>query len=310
MPSVSDIYGKIRSGALTASDCVELFGASTETQGEAHPPHPHAHISKDGFRFGESTDVKQLRAEMIWLREKLNNKYTNRPPAYESWKKSFPKVQQAILKLEGKKGLDNTEGVHIDPVLMQRMIPAKYRLDQPGMPDYSNRVVHSQFEDSETAIMALFFALNCPAGKNAIYEISNGWFFSASWNRVTIQSLTAVKGLNKGPIAPAPAKDGSAPSAHPLRNAGIGMIERGAGAAGQGATPGRAIGRVTTVLDRIGSDQLRVVTHFPVVAWAPPAPLNAAAKANTHDFIQFVNFAKNEREWKDYPSGEPATMKW
>lgn len=307
MPSVNEVYGKVNSGALTASDCVELFGASTETKNEVHPPHPHAHIAKDGFVFGVSTDLNELRAQLNWLRMKLNTKYTNKPADYEKWKKDFPKVQQKILKTETARGLNNTEGTHIDPAILQQVIPAKYRLNQPGMPDYSQRNRHSQFEDSETAIMALFYALNCKAGLNGLYELTHGWFFSSSWERIVLQSLTAVKGLQSGPIDPEPPAT-TAPSAHPLRGQDIEMIERGRGGGGVAPALTQAIGRVTTVLDRIGANQLRVVTHFPVVAWTPPPEL--AAQLNTHDFVQFINRTKNTREWKTYRSDAPTAITW
>jgi hypothetical protein len=311
MPGVSDIYSKIRGGKLTASDCVELFGESTVTKGEDHPPHPHAHVAKDGFEYGESGTLKELRAELIWLRAKLNNHYTVKPAMYPTWKKRFPKVQQEILRLEGKQKLDNTEGVHIDPMLINSNIGAKYRLNEPSLPDYSARQQpHSQFQDSETAIMALYYSLNCAAGLNAVYEIMNGWFFSASWDRVCIQSLTSSKGLRKGSIAPAAPEDGSNPSAHPLRDEDIEMVERGAGGAGSAPTPTAAVGRVTTVLDRIGGNQLRVVTHFPMVAWNPPQAANVGAKLNTHDFVQYVSRSRNEREWKNYLAEEPNVVKW
>jgi hypothetical protein len=311
MPSVNDIYSKVRSGKLTASDCVELFGESTETVHEDRPPHAHAHISKEGFRFGESTDLAALREELIWLRARLNNKYTTKPPQYEEWKKSFPKVQQAILKLEQNRDIGNTEGAHLDPVLMKKMIPHKYQLEPGrgtghGLPDYTTRAVHSQFEDSESAIMALFYSLTSNGGKTALYELTSGWFFNSSWNRMTIHSLTAANGLNEGPIAPA--GNGSAPSAHPLRGQDIGMVERGPGSAGNATLTSATIGRVTTVFDRIGAGQLRIVTHYPTVTRT--ANGFDAAKANTHDFVQFVNFASRMRESKDYPATAPATMKW
>jgi hypothetical protein len=308
MPSVDYIYAQVRSGTLSGSDCVELFGESTETLGQAHPPHPHAHIAKDGFVFGETSDLAQLRQELIYLRMKLNTKYGTRPPAYETWKKDFPKVQQKILALEARQGLNNKEGTHIDRATLQAMIPAKYRLDQPPLPDYSQRAnPHSQFEDSEAAIMALFYSLNCKAGLDALYELTHGWFFSSSWDRFVLHSLTAVKGLQNGPIQPEPV-DGGAPSAHPSRNRDFRVVERGAGAAGAAPTPKSAIGRVSTVLARVGASQLRVVTHYPVVAWTPP-PAHAA-ELNTHDFVQFVSFARNERIWKTYRSDAAAAMTW
>jgi hypothetical protein len=311
MPSVNDIYSKVKSGKLTASDCVDLFGASTVTAHEERPPHAHAHISKEGFRFGESTDLADLREQMIYLRGRLNNKYTVKPPQYEEWKKSFPKVQQAILKLEQNRDIGNTEGAHLDPVLMKRMIAHKYQLEPGrgtghGLPDYTTRAVHSQFEDSETAIMALFYSLTAAGAKTALYQLTSGWFFDSSWNRMTIHSLTAANGLNEGPIAPK--GDGSTPSAHPMRGRDIGMVERRAGSAGNAPLTSAVIGRVTSVFDRIGGGQMRIVTHYPTVT--KTANGFDAAKANTHDFVQFVNFATNTRESKDYPATAPVAMKW
>jgi hypothetical protein len=196
-------------------------------------------------------------------------------------------------------------------MLMKRMIPHKYQLEPgrgtgDGLPDYSTRAVHSQFEDPESAIMALYYSLTSKCGKDALYQLTNGWFFNSSWNRLTIHSLTAANGLNAGPIAPS--DNGSGPSTHPLRGQAIGMLERGSGSAGSAPLTSAIIGRVITVLDRIGAGQLRVTTHYPTVTRVVRGLV--ATKVNTHDVGQFVNFAAKTRQSTDSPASVPATMKW
>jgi hypothetical protein len=307
MPSLSDTYYKIRDGSLTASHCVDIFADSTVTEGIAHPPHPHAHMSTDGMVIRDTGDLKAARERVIWLRMKINTKYKTKPPEFDSWNREFTKLQQNILKWESDKAEKNLEGLHLDTVTKQKHIPAKYQLQT----DYTVRNAHSQFEDSESAIMALFYVLRSEAGKMALYEIMNGWFFSASWTRVSIQSVTGVKGLQAGPIAPK-VKEGETASSHPLRGRPIGMVERGQGSAGQAPRPQVAMARITTVLDRVGSNQVRLVTHFPRSGWNAPNNIHFNGNSGNFDFVEFVNFNAHpsKKEWKWYASTTPATLVW
>lgn len=309
---LSEVYYRAKGGRLTASECVEVLGGSMKTQGEAHPPHPHAHIAKDGFTHELPNEYDEIKDRKDFLLSKINNKSSKKTTKMErqAWSKEHGKIVGKLQKIVDHTEESRFEGLHLDPDTMARHVQAKYRLGN----QYHQRAQHSEFEDSETSVMALFYALRSPAGVAALYEIMHGWFFNASWTRVTIASKTAADGLASGLKAPAVAK-GKKPSAHHLRGRPIQMVERGAGGAGAAPVPRVAIDRVVTVIDRIGSDDIRLVTHYPTNAWTLPhnarfggAPFAGAVAA--HDFVQWRKHHPYGSDWKAFPKAAPADLSW
>lgn len=304
MIKLADIYKQVRARKLTAAECVELFAHSTITEGIAHPPHPQAHISKDGFTHHKwLTEYDELHDRMIWLRARLNNKWKNRPPEYQSWKKEFQNVTAKMQKIEQNIDVSNTEGVHLDSKFATR-IDKKHRLGR----DYTTRTMHSQFEDTESAVMALCFALNSRAGEDALYSISQGYVFRATWNRATINSKTSVIGLSS------PLKKIVSSSSHPLKGKPIRMIERGQGGAGSAPTPQASIERTVTVLQASMEGILTIVTHYPVKAWpTPPGLRGFAGNLAKHDFVEFTttaDYIRADREWRSFPVESSPQLRW
>ena len=69
MPAPRQYYDKAHSRILIGADAAELFAASIDTT-TPHPPHPHAHLSRDGFAHARVTRENALdprRAQLVVL---------------------------------------------------------------------------------------------------------------------------------------------------------------------------------------------------------------------------------------------------
>lgn len=253
MPKVRYFQIRTASKTVTGADCVDLIAKSTVTHENTaapgappawtalpHPPHAHAHVSRDGFQ-------RALVPAQEQDRKSLAGSATLGP------------VGQARLDRHKAVLAQDVEGRHIDPAHRGTFHPAHQIVD-PGGGRYIDRPVHSQFEDSEAAVMALVYALNTPAGQDAL-----AWL-TGPGRRAVLTSATAANGLTAGPE---PYVDPPATfSAHAQRGRTTRVVERGAGGAGAAARPRLAIAAVTLVLDYAPDGELRLVTHYPVSAWA------------------------------------------
>ncbi|WP_224243230.1 FYVE zinc finger domain-containing protein [Hyalangium gracile] len=234
---------------LSVTECVDLMFASTVTHAPSstpvtagttwtpvstHPPHAHAHISGEGF---SPTKGKTAPKESEHL---------------------DPVTRAAYLGI-------HQERLIVDPQVTKKIAGTKTKVPEP----YTQRKKHSQFEDSEVALMTLFFALNTETGQQALLHLetatSGGGFVA---RRAVLNSQSAAECLKKLPML----KD-KKPSSHPLRGKTPGVLERGTGGAGAAPVTNQAIVGTVTVLDATATGDLLVTTHYPVSSWktAPSA---------------------------------------
>lgn len=283
MPFVSYFAARVKNFEITASDATDLFLTSTITHTPggkgappvpmAHPPHAQAHIAKEGFQgtnFAPLTVKEQTRRVNL-----MANKARTREQDTEL---------QSLNDRHNKVSAFGKEGMHIDPATrdtyadpMQTVVdPVKKGAANP----YTKRPLHSQFQDSEIAIVALYHALNTKAGAEAL-----GYLNKTPGGRAVITSLTAAEALNMGPL-----KLKNAPkklSPHPDRGKTAEVVLRGTGASGVAAPaihnkvvlPATAkMEAIISVLDHQAGGQLVLTTHYP--SHTKPDVLAIDAKGN------------------------------
>jgi hypothetical protein len=286
---LSDVFNKLCKvgGSVTGSQCVEIFASSTLTT-SPYPPHPHAHLSKDGFNAQETGEVWTLKNRRKVLIEKVRQAGGNLERR-SKLEYELAAATRQIRELEERQRIGGQEGVHLDPKTRGGFVDPNTALTNE---DYTQRTSHSQFEDAETAVMALYYALNCDAGKDAIKWLQPG----KGYNRACIYSKSAINGLahmsaqaEKGPTDAN--KKPLQVSYHPMRGQTIQMLERGKGESGKATTTSVAIERVVTILSRGSKDELILTTHYPVAAMNLASKIKASvipkSGAHTYDFVRF-----------------------
>jgi hypothetical protein len=246
MPYVKYFASRAASNSITGADAVDLLSSSTRTVGFTRPPpHPHAHIYKDGFVHAltqtERNDMMSLESN----RKRLGAKGLAKLAYYHGRKTA----------LQGA----NQEGLHLDPLTRGKAVHLDHQIVDPvkkGKTNlYIDRGTHSQFEDSEVAVMALVHVLNTAAGEKAMQYLTD------DDSRVTIVSKSAANMLNAR--APAFKNLKLPPSAHPLRKQVPQLLERSKGNSGAALVGKEPFGSVVSVFDRCKNGVLLLVTHFP-----------------------------------------------
>jgi hypothetical protein len=261
MPFVTYFYNRIRSGKLTVVDCFDLIFQSTVTHTLAganwtamqHPPHPHAHIAREGFNH----QLSRPQAGRCKHLQKAGSLDTARL------------TELAELRVK-KQVLDrmNLEGLHIDPTTRNQMDPQREIVDPSRGSPYANRQQHSQFEDSEVASMALYYALLSDAGQAAL-----DWLLQAPDRRSVLTSRSAADALNGRPI---PYQNPPPKLSEPLvsRRGSPQVVERSSGGAGLAVTQKARIEEVKVILDSQVGDVLKLTTFYPVSTLDPGIPPN------------------------------------
>lgn len=292
MVKANHLYGKAKSGSLTPPDLTDLFISSIFTAGQAHPPHPHAHVQHDGFTYGPNQEQLDLHQERGQILARHNGGGRATQQQRRVWNRRLGAIDRRRAKIAETRHNQGLEGTHIDPNLRGALHDPNTHLGDA----YYQRPRHSMFENSETTLMALCYCLNSEAGKQALYGLSNGTFFSPPYHRAVIHSVSAVQGLNH----------------HPQMDR---LFERGPGHAGQAAGNRVQMARVVCVLsiDQYEFD-LALTTLYPT---SDLAVQNAPATQNpdTTDFVQFTRPRPPQggfvpREWKSFPAKQPNQVSW
>lgn len=249
MPYAKYFLARAKSKNVTGADVVDLISSSTRNVGHKNPPHPHAHIHKEGFIHADLTPHQQNQRRALAGDKKITVR------------------AKGILAGLNQKAMANKEGLHLDPAKRAMMAPDR-QLKDTGGDMYINRMKHSQFEDSEVAVLALVHSLNSEAGAAAM-----AWL-DIPGKRVAITSLTAANLLNAGPVN---LKHPAKATAHPLAGKVAKVIERGPGASGVAKNAVADIYSVVSVFNSNAKGEIVLVTHYPT---------QKAVAAPTQDSVQ------------------------
>lgn len=308
MPFVSYFRSRSKDLKVTGSDGVNLLLDSSRTHDEAggggapvynpiaHPPHPHAHINKDGFE----------QVTVTWQLGHANTSLDYRSLHYDRNLKKGGATGKGKQRLESYRNR-NVEGLHLDPARRRHYSHPLSQIIDPTnkkgvAKPYMDRKKHSQFQDSEAAAMALVYALNSTAG----YEAMNFLNDLVKRRRVSITSITAANALNQGPLA-FKNPGNKVLSAHPERGNIAKVIERGPGAAGKAATPTSAIAATVSVFDAMPNGALRLVTHYPV---SNTAVVKDSVRFQYHHNNKYFKNEKANGKYTAKVFGGPAAFKW